>query len=391
MIGKTNLTFISKSGTSDVQLIQKSHVTDATENIYKMEVINNSFFAFVGKTNTNKNVLVGTGVSNLTFARKGNKNLEASHIIYTEGKYYIANAGDTCILYETVDFCEYEQLPINESEMWIGVFLDTRGRIVLASYHEYGSTKICIRVCDTLKDVSNAQISETSLSNTGLLNDAYATSLKDNRILFLEGRQISLAGQISDPPTKLTSEPWYKWNYAEGYFFSAKSESGRGIILYRSRDLVTATEYPNVLDGVYDAKLKVIPINGKFCLIHASSSGVYMNLADDVLSVGDKNNPIIEISDKLSITSVMEDDGKTYVGTSNGVIYEFQLDYEGTIQRPDVTIIKSLAAKQALAESLQYTDGCIADLKKYIDERIQEALFSEAGDSTGVEQSENID
>ena len=100
----------------------------------------------------------------------------------------------------------------------------------------------------------------------------------------------------------------------------------------------------------------------------------------------------IDIVDGMpSIASVLEYDGKTYLGTKNGIIYEYQLDYEGTMQRPDITIIKTLAAKQALAQSLEYTDRCIADLKKYIDDKEQEIPPEKTESSTGVEALINTD
>ena len=108
-------------------------------------------------------------------------------------------------------------------------------------------------------------------------------------------------------------------------------------------------------------------------------------MADDILSVGRSTNVELQCSDKVSARSVMEYDGKTYVGTNSGIIYEFSLDYEGIIQRPDVAIIKTLAAKQALEQSLQYTDDCIAKLKNYIDSKMGEEAPAIEDNSTEVE------
>ena len=77
MVGKTNLTFISKGDASSVQLIQKSYITDSNGIIWKMEIINGKIFAF-----SDKNVMMGTSMENLEFLKKGQEYLRADHIIY---------------------------------------------------------------------------------------------------------------------------------------------------------------------------------------------------------------------------------------------------------------------------------------------------------------------
>ena len=107
-------------------------------------------------------------------------------------------------------------------------------------------------------------------------------------------------------------------------------------------------------------------------------------------AVGADKNEEVDISDNFEVTSWIEDDGKTYIGTNNGIIYEYQLDYSGTLQRPDVTIIKTLSAKQALKQALQYTDESVEKLKAYIESKMQETLFEKQENSTEVEGNENI-
>lgn len=385
MVGKTNLIFISKGDASSVQLIQKSYATDATGEIYRIEVMNNRFFAFTGSKTGKKNVLMGTGAENLSFARKDNELLEATHIIYIEGKYYVVKSGDACTdIYETVDFKEYKQVIISGiEEKWFGIFLNSYGEIVLVSYTENGTVRLKIYLCKSLNDIVNAQIVECTLSNMSV-TDAYNTCLINNRIFSPDGKQISLNGNCVNP-----NSGWSRWNYAGGYFFQMPKDDYNNYPFYRSRDLTTITQYPYYLKelNIYgNVNVCVIPISGKYCLLYKHKDRRnYVNIADDILSVGHQDNLTIERADELDIKSVVENDGKTYVGTTNGVIYEFQLDYEGTIQRPDVAIIKTLAAKQALAQSLQYTDECIAKLKDYIDGKIEKEPSAVENNSTKVE------
>lgn len=370
MVGKTNLTFISKGDASSVQLIQKSYATDATGEVYKMEVINNRFFAYVSASeNGKKNVLMGADVGNMSFVRKDNGYLEATHIIYIEDNYYIVKNGDVCTeILKTNDFNEYEQVNFTIEGNWLGIFLDSRERAILVSYDESYATwtrPIKIYICDSLKDITNATIS----AGVAQIENDYNTCLLNNRIFFLDGRQISLAGECTKP-----EKGWKRSNYAGGYFFYAIHSVG-GMELYRSRDLKMITSYPGFFPNISDqSAVQMIPINGKYCLSYVAKndSKRYINVADDILSVGQADNAKIEMADDLIIVSILEDDGKTYVGTSNGIIYELQLDYEGIMQRPDVAIIKILAAKQALAQSLQYTDDCITELKSYIDSKFED-------------------
>lgn len=372
MVGKTNLTFISKGESSSVQLIQKSYVTDATGEIYKMAIINNRFFSFVSKGDYGKkNVMMGTDAGNMSFVRMGNELLEATHIVYMEGKYYIVKCENACSeMYETVDFKEYVQINLSGIEgKWLGIFTDSRDKAVLVSYRTTTSNHedYTIYVCDSFEDIKNAQVSEGSL-DIDKDDRTYNTCLINNRIFFQDGKQISLAGEGITPETG-----WKRWNCAGGYFFKANHANG-GMMLYRSKDLKTITRYPGFFPNINrEAEVQVIAINGKYCLSYMAEndSKRYINIADDILSVGQTDNTKIEMMDDLTIVSVLEDDGKTYVGTSNGIIYVFQLDYEGTMQRPDVAIIKTLAAKQALSQSLQYTDDCIAKLKSYIDSKME--------------------
>ena len=243
MVGKTNLTFISKGDSSSVQLIQKSYATDATGEIYKLEVINDRFFAFVGDTYRTKNVLLGTDVGAMSFVKKDNEYVGATHIIYIEGKYYVVKSGDACAdIYETVDFKEYKQVIISGIEgKWFGIFLNSYGEIVLASYTDNGTARLKIYLCKSLNDIVNAQIVECTLSDENVTN-AYNTCLINNRIFFPDGKQISLNGNYVKP-----NSGWSRWNYAGGYFFQMPKDDYNDYPFYRSRDLKTLTRYPYYL------------------------------------------------------------------------------------------------------------------------------------------------
>ena len=47
------------------------------------------------------------------------------------------------------------------------------------------------------------------------------------------------------------------------------------------------------------------------------------------------------------------------------------LDMDGSYQRPEIALVKTLAAKEALAEANKYTDEKLAELKAYVDSKFQ--------------------
>lgn len=61
----------------------------------------------------------------------------------------------------------------------------------------------------------------------------------------------------------------------------------------------------------------------------------------------------------------------TYLGGPDGIIVKCFLDMDGSYQRPEIALVKTLAAKEALAEANKYTDEKLAELKAYVDSKFQ--------------------
>ena len=115
---------------------------------------------------------------------------------------------------------------------------------------------------------------------------------------------------------------------------------------------------------------EVLPLAGKTCLIYSSQGKIYANLADKTNLIGSSSNETFEldISDLAHISSMAEDEiGNTYIGFSGGGIIKLYLDQDGTAQLPDIQLVKTLAARQALVQAKQYTDEKVAELKSYFD------------------------
>lgn len=395
MVGKTNLPFISKGEGSSVQLMQKSYVIGTVGAIYKMEEINGKLFVFVG----GDNVMMGSDINHLEFIKKDGKNLEATHVIYADNRYYLTtfDLNDSKGIYATSDFEIYEEIdPFNlagvprEKEKndyayqgkikQQALFLDINGRIIFMYkadweiYVQYG-----ISICKSWNALADMEI--VRLQSDLIWNKE--SFLIENKIYIENNKQISLDGQsVEGQGSKLS-----RYTYADGYFFRLQKNSDKNVV-YRSRDGINFTmNHCELLGDDFDFLNAIIPINGRLgsICVNKADSKIYLNIAADIMNVGAIENDKVEIFDSFNIRSVVEYGEKTYVGTDNGIIYEFQLDYEGTLQRPDVAIIKTMSAKQALAQSVQYTDECIERMKQYIEDKIQENLNTEPKDSTEVE------
>lgn len=385
MVGKTNLTFISKEESSSVQLIQKSYVTNAGGKIWKIEVINGKFFVFVGgDASAADYVLIGTDMSNLQFAMKDGKKLRVTHIIFKDGVYYFTYFSTSpagCYIYETEDFNEYKEILVKDNGSFYNtaIFLNPQGNIVyLAQERKSSYTNVCIWSGESMEELLN-----NGFKRGGTVE--YQTDFLQARMI--DGSIYTNTYRIDSMGNTKRTGDLIKHSYAGGYFFYMKDVQN----LYRSRDGINATlassemGYANIRDKT---AMCVIPISDEFCFIYETSDREnYVNIADNILDVGAASNPNLKLNEKMDITSTLEYGEKTYVGTSGGIIYELQLDYDGIIHRPDLTLIKTMSAKQALSQSLQYTDECMAKLESYIDAKIQ-TLLSGSGteeDSTGVE------
>lgn len=391
MVGKTNLTFISKGEGSNVQLIQKSYATDATNEIYKMEYINEKFFVYVDP-NT---VMTGSNMKDMEFVKKDGQYLRATHVIQKNGKYFILCANEVCQIYATGDFITYELLDLGETiaeESGLGIFLDDKERVVLVTYNS--DEHMLIRVCEATEALKNEECVDA-----GKIKDVSSkVYMRDNKIF--RQQQDVVFGRYEDVLyiTSLNGNRKHSnhqlgfYDYAGGYFFyyEVVSSSIDGKYLYRSRDGIDFTRYASSM-GVYHENVSVIPICSQFGYIYMEKNLYYLNITDDILKVGNSENDTMPIFDRIDICSVLECDGRTYLGTDNGNIYELQLDYEGIIQRPDVSIIKTMSAREALSKSIQYTDYYIKDLRQYVNDKIQETLSANQENSTHVESMENVD
>ncbi len=377
MLGKTNILFVSKNDASEAQIVQEKILTASSGKIVKIEFLNDLVFAY-----TDAGVLYGTDVKTMDYIRKDGENLTATHFIYHGGKYYCCNANQSMqekgIIYATEDFSAYEEIVIeenilldtrNEAKFIVsGIFKDSRGRIVVMvrRMQENAVTiQLVLHIFDTFEGLSEAEIvtcDKPNISEDQSLT-CYNVLLKD-RIFTSYGYVCSLAGKSYVGPETLL--------YAHDYFFRLNTDTTNKdnplASVYRSFDGINWAKELNVDIEAYP-QCYIFPVSGKICLTYLDTQKrCFANLAGGVGKVGNSANETFELDIPERIYTAAEDyEGNAYLGCSGGIINKISLDTDGTTKLPEVQLIKTLAAKQALVQAKQYTDEKVAELKAYLD------------------------
>ena len=395
MLGKTNIVFVSKSDASEAQLLQERYLTPSASEIIKIEYLNDIFFAYTSE----KEVMYGADIRSLAFIKKDGKNLEATHFIYHEGTYYFCNAYTGSKLrsyvYTTKDFIDYEEIVIEENEdesfdmFSLGIFKDSQGRIIVVTYKYKHTSSVSyafthqsslhiLRNFDERQDEEILRDDEKFFVSVNSGGRPYTDAILVKDRIFSESTVCDLSGNVQQLKKDIRS-------YANGYFYTSsyannydltgiyRSFDGINWALCPSVDIEDAQSWPTVL--VNNTKpenggKEVLPLAGKTCLIYSSQGKIYANLADKTNLIGSSSNETFEldISDLSHISSMAEDEiGNTYIGFSGGGIIKLYLDQDGTAQLPDIQLVKTLAARQALVQAKQYTDEKVAELKSYFD------------------------
>lgn len=402
MLGKTNILFISKSDASEVQLIQERYLTPTTSEIIKIEYLNNMFLVYT----SDKEVLRGTDINSLSFTKKDGKNLKATHFIFHEGKYYFCDASEgyklkACV-YATDNFTDYEEIIMEEEEgeTWNlylpGIFKDSSGRIIVAGYRYKKASSVTydsqsrLHILSSFDERQDEEIIEGSKTGYDFVctySDGipYTDAMLIKDRIFSGNRISDLAGNVRTTKNDFNS-------YANGYFYKGSYNRDNGFIvrIYKSFDGINWASCPSV--DIMNAELwtradsetnishsvgnhEVLPLAGKTCLLYSLNRKVYVNLADRPDMIGNPSNETFEldISDFNKICAIAEDGtGNTYIGFRGGTIIKLYLDQDGTTKLPDVQLVKTLAAKQALVQAKQYTDEKVAELKAYVDSKIEQ-------------------
>lgn len=392
MLGKTNILFVSKSDASEAQLVQETYLTSSAGDIRKIEYLNDMFFAYT----SNRDVLYGADVSSLSFIKRDDEMLEATHCIYHEGKYIFCDAyaqkQEKAVVYATKDFISYEEIIIEEdvdadqkySVLFSvsGIFKDSKERIVIMVRKQVSTgvtNELDLYIFESFEDMSVKEIVICNNKDIADVGAEYSILLKDRIIINANCFICDLAGNVDNNQYVIVS-------YAKDYFFYTVIERNIITRIYKSFDGKNWTRCMDFdIDDAYRVSYHFKPndtkrypdifsMSGMVCLIYCDSQEkFYINLTDNIRKIGNPTNETFELDMPGYVCSVTEDeDGNAYMGCTGGVIIKCYLDQDGTTKLPDVQLVKTLAAKQALAQAKQYTDEKVAELKAYVDSKIEQ-------------------
>lgn len=387
MLGKTNIIYVAKDQGSDMQFVTETVITRSSSDIVKIKYVNGTFFAFT----EDDHILYGKNILELDFLQRDGKPLNASDMEYYNGKYVFIN---THVDFEIsggnderkVSYMVSENLSEFEDYAIPLVYGTSIAKIVGVAIDSYNKIVFLIALCSTYSSVGQYQPGTQTKASIGV----YAS-----HELIAEG---SFELQIQRENTYTIGRYCCKSAFMRDRFFFysnvTDTDDGASHSYCVTLDAVVKEAsdqyYPiGIIDNMayfcigentyytlnFENHIKVRSEPTSCCISIGGLIGLYN---EGTLELASKVNDFLtEKSTKLEITGIgykalcFVDAGEyTYLGCEGGIIIQCLLDTEGMYQAPEITLIKTLSAKQALSQAQKYTDEKIAELKGYIDERL---------------------
>ena len=370
MLGRTNLLFVAGDNTSELAFTPDYILTSSSGNILKIEYINNLFFLFA----SDGAVLYGSDINSLQTLKNGNNAFEAKHIIFADGVYYMTKIEKTsgkAVIYKTADLISFEEITLktgNSSYPYPvhGLFLNSKGEIVALIEENKGSSDRCAKfllIADTLTDYQEESANfievDTSIYTYYITNSTAAGTklIKDRIFTATYGSYSNVDKMITLDGTMSTIE-MYTF-FAVDYFFKKQSNSPSG--LYYSLNGVDYISLDFSKDVTDFVAINVFEYDGAIALIYKCTEN-----GETVSKLTTAATPKELIKATASAIPVtidysMQNDSNVYVdeyaylGSTGGIVIKGKIDNAET-ERPDVVVIKGMAAKEALEQANDYTD-----------------------------------
>ena len=380
MLGRTNLLFVAGDNTSELAFTPDYILTSASGNILKIEYINDLFFVFT----EDEKVLYGSDMNNLQTLKNGNEAFAAKHIIYADGVYYLTKIEKTtskAIIYKSSDLISYEVITLKTGTSSYsypvhGLFLDSKGEIValIEEYKDtYSSHNRYLLIVDTLAGYQeeSASFIEVTPAPYNKNTTAIGTRLKKDRIFTYinasssyddGGRMISLDGTMS-------SVDMYSF-FALDYFFKLQSHSPSRLYYSLNGTDYISLEFSN--DVTDFNAINVFEYGGTIALIYRCTEN-----EETVTKLTTAATPKELIKATASAIPVTIDYGMiansnvyvdeyAYLGSTGGIVIKGKIDNAET-ERPDVVVVKGMAAKEALKQANDYTDEKYKTITKEVE------------------------
>lgn len=381
MLGKTNLLFVAEDEPTDLSFNPQYILTSSSGNILKIEYINNLFFVFA---NDNK-VLYGSDINNLQTLKKDGSPFPATYIIYKNNAYYMITkeeSNEKVVVYKTTNLTSFEEILIRSisSEVDSDLTVYNAGALLLTSDNRIAMLYSKVRenvprmrfILTDSFDGFNHESNNFIEFNEYMGYDFYKTYMLKDRIFSYYSSNslylITLDGTLKNV-TQFT-------NYAAGYFFyvstytTSNMSSSRKLVVYYSLNGVDYQAVQLDIPAYNTSTMKGVSFfeyDGNIAMLYPDENDeMKQKIAISPTPKGlvDAVKTAIPVSVDYSIQtkiSLYKDD-YVYLGSTGGIIIKAKLDYTDTA-RPDITVLKTLSAKQALVESKRYTDEKIAALE----------------------------
>lgn len=385
MMGRTNTVYAETSDTSELSLHVESILTPSNDAIWKIEYLNNIFFVFLD----NGRVMYGEDIKELEYLKKDGDYLTLSHVIYTNGTYaFIAQGSSisTITIYKTQDLlsfttCVFQNTNTSNSVCPMGIFLSGKGKIViLFMYIEdriVKGHKFYLGVFNSIDDIPEDgtgcekfdQIECPFRETVSLLDERRTIMYKDRLFLpkFHLGSSsysyncsyiISLDGNIEE-----------ETNHVDAYFIGDMMYFNINGDIYYSLNGISYSRITNYIEcGIKRIRAMFAYDEnqiGIFCF--DIDDNTVFALADSHTHIDDALRTAVDVNEILgAINCSCMVGGYTYLGSSGGMIYKTIADYSGNNNAPNISVIKTLSAKQALSESKNYTEKKYAELEARI-------------------------
>lgn len=376
MLGRTNAVYKEISETAELSLGIEEIITPTSASIVKIEHLNDKFFAFTDDWT----ILYGEDMEHLQFLKKDGENLVASSAVYKDGTYGFLTKDSPTTLYTSSDLSDYEEKEIKTEEYntkngYIGMSSDSKIVILTGYVKGSNNTCYCIGIFESFDEISwdkfiikDYDYSEHFTPCLAIWKDRFI--LDSESVISLDGsiNQLCFSKVTCADITKNMIMFYKKSKYADTVqiYISTNGINARMIGEYYIEtdgylEDIMLVDYEMGMLGVYlkcgisDSVLR--SYKWKFCLVNS------------VDQIGQAIEKLIEINVLAGTEGAQcfcQHGIYTYLGATGGSIYKTWIDESGSSTSPEVGLVKTLSAKQALQEAKKYCDNQYADLAERI-------------------------
>lgn len=372
MLGRTNAVYKEISETAELSLGIEEIITPTSASIVKIEHLNDKFFAFTDDWT----ILYGEDMEHLQFLKKDGENLVASSAVYKDGTYGFLTDDSPTILYTSSNLSDYEEKEIKTEEYntengYIGMSSDSK-IVILAGYVKGNNDYYCIGIFESFDEISWDKFIIKNYGSSGKFTPCLA--IWKDRFILVSGNAISLDGSLN---ALSFSNIRYKQITKNMIMKYEKDRFDGTVQLYISTNGINVRmigKYDIEMDGyladimLVDYEMGMLGVYLK-CGISDSVPTSYkwkFCLVNSVDQIGQAIEKLIEISALNEPNCFCQHGIYTYMGAIGGSIYKTWIDESGSSTSPEVGLVKTLSAKQALQEAKKYCDNQYADLAERI-------------------------